>query len=76
MDRAWVEEWPNTTETDKRRIRAIVKETDWNDVFSSLSRPAGQVLQIISYIGGYDVPREFFLGPSQNHESPFYDSSM
>ena len=76
MDRAWVEEWPNVTETDKRRIRTIVEETDWNHVFSSLSHPAEQVLQIISYIGGYDVPRDFFLGPSQNHEPPFYDCSM
>ena len=76
MDRAWHEEWPNVTETDKRRMRAIVKGTDWDVVFSSLSRPAEQVLEMISYIGGYDVPREFFLGPSQNHEPPFYDPSM
>ena len=76
MDRAWLEEWPNVTETDKQRIRAIVKETDWNDVFSSLSHPAEQVLEMISYIGGYDMPREFFLGTSQNHGPPLYDSSM
>lgn len=76
MDRAWLEEWPKATESDKQRIRAIVEETDWNNVFSGLSHPAEQVLQMISYIGGYDVPRGFFLGPSQNHESPFYDFSM
>ena len=76
MERAWLQEWPNITETDKQRIKTIVKETDWNNVFSSLSRPAEQVLEMISYIGGYDVPREFFLGPSKSHEPPFYDSSM
>ena len=76
MDRAWLEEWPNATDADKQRIRAIVEETDWNDVFSGLSQPAEQVFQIISYIGGYDMPREFFLGPSQNHEPPFYDPLM
>ena len=76
MDRAWLEEWPNVTETDKQRVRAIVKGTDWNDVFSSLSRPAEEVLQIVSYIGGYDMPREFFVGTSQNHGPPFYDPLM
>ncbi len=76
MDRAWIEEWPNATAPDKQRIRTVVKETDWDHTFSSLLHPAEQVLQIISYIGGYDVPREFFLGSSQNHEPPFYDSSM
>ena len=76
MDRAWLEDWSNATETDKQRIRAIVEKTDWNVIFSGLSHPAEQVLQIISYIGGYDVPREFFLGPLQNHEPPFFNSSM
>ena len=76
MNRAWLEEWPSATDADKQRIRAIVEQTNWNDVFSSLSQPAEQVLQIISYIGGYDVAREFFLGPSQNHEPPFYEPSM
>lgn len=76
MNRAWLEEWPNTTDADKQRIRAIMELTDWNDVFSSVSQPAEQVLQIISYIGGYDAPREFFLGSCQNHGPPFYDPSM
>ena len=76
MNPAWVEEWPNATDADKLRIRAIVQQTDWNDVFSGLSQAAEQVLQIISYIGGYDVPREFFLGSCQNHGPPFYEPSM
>ena len=76
MNFAWLEEWPNATDADKQRFRAIVEQTNWNDVFSSLSQSAEQVLQIISYIGGYDMPREFFLGSSQNHEPPFYEPSM
>ena len=76
MNHAWLEEWPNVTDADKQRIRAIVEQTDWNKIFSNLSQPAEQVLQIISYIGGFDTPREFFIGTCQNNGPPFYDPSM